>query len=268
MGIRENDPDTTDLFLDGSDQSYNFTKIMTEEELEELGREISNNSHLLYLELCQGALDDHKLSIFFQGLTRSSSLEKLYLHSNDLSVEGVRHMEPFLHNAHNLIDLDLDHNDLYSEGFNTLLRALCDSHVEELHCIGCEIESIEIDSKYIPKQLKKLWLQSNIINADGCRGLAKLLQGEGATLEQLDVDDNEIDDHGVEILVDALQTNTSLNTLSVFCNNDISYQGQIMLLKLVNNISSIKATLQSNHTLSYIHLSEHGNFYNRYYDEP
>jgi len=53
----------------------------------------------------------------------------------------------------------------------------------------------------------------------------------------------------VGILVDALQNNNSLTTLNLSENDGISKQGMTMLLKLVNDISSIKATLESNHTL-------------------
>ena len=92
----------------------------------------------------------------------------------------------------------------------------------------------------------------NGITADGCRGLAKLLQGGDATLRDLYLTDNEIDDAGVEILVSALHSNTSLKFLDLRGNNGISNRGQMMLLKLVNDVSSIEATLQSNHTLANI----------------
>ena len=94
----------------------------------------------------------------------------------------------------------------------------------------------------------------NNISSDGCRGLAKLLRGGDSTLTILGLHANKIDDEGVEILVDALQHNTSLNTLSLD-SNVISKQGRIMVLKLLNDISSITATLQSNHTLTKVPLS-------------
>ena len=56
----------------------------------------------------------------------------------------------------------------------------------------------------------------------------------------------------MEILVDALQRNTSLTTLNLRGNDGISKQGQTIMLKLVHDISSIKATLQSNHTLKFL----------------
>lgn len=97
--------------------------------------------------------------------------------------------------------------------------------------------------------MKKLFLNFNSINADGCRELAKLLQGENATLEELDLESNQIDDEGVGILARALLNNTPLRELYLQENDGISKQGKIMLLQLVNDISSIEATLQSNHTL-------------------
>jgi hypothetical protein len=65
----------------------------------------------------------------------------------------------------------------------------------------------------------------------------------------LNLQRNDIDDEGVENLVNALQRNTTLRELDLGLNSGISRHGNIMLLKLVNDISSISATLQSNHTL-------------------
>ena len=248
--IKENDSTITWLNLDGEEQN------VTEEEWEEIGRDTSNNTHLRRLDLCGGAVNDHKMSFLFRGLTRSSSIKDLWLYENELSVTGVRCMVPFLQNANNLTHLDLKENNLQSEGFNELFRALRDSPIEELLCDCCGIESIEIDCNQIPRCLKKLFLTFNFIKADGCRELAKLLQGGDATLESLSLNNNQIDDNGVEILVDALQNNTSLKQLYLFGNPEISNSGEMMLLKLVNDISSIEATLRSNQTLGYIYFRE------------
>ena len=88
-------------------------------------------------------------------------------------------MVPFFQRAMSLMYLDIDRNNVRSEGFNMLLRALRESPIEGLRCCGCGIESIEIDRELIPKHLKRLSLDGNNINADGCRELAKLLRGGG-----------------------------------------------------------------------------------------
>eukprot|EP00985_Skeletonema_marinoi_P004786 scaffold2079_cov142-Skeletonema_marinoi.AAC.5 len=245
--IKENDPDTTIL------DCIHITHL-TDEELEELGRDIANNTHLKHVYLWEGAFNDRKASFLCRGLTRSASITIMHFNENGLSATGVRSMVPFLQNANNLKDLYLDNNNIKSEGFNAMFRALRDSPIEMLHCDSCGIGSIDVDTEHIPKNLKSLHLNDNIINTDGCRGLAKLLQGGDATLTNLHLYNNKIDDNGMGILVDALQNNTSLTTLSLKRNDEISTQGQILLLKLVNNVSSIKATLQSNRTLKSLSL--------------
>ena len=246
--IKENDPQMTYFFADG-EYIISNAQYVSNEEWEELGRDISRNSHCVRIRLYEDALNDETMSSLFRGLTRSDTMEVLDLDDNDLSAVGVRSMVPFLQNANNLMSLDLGYNNLQSDGFNKLFRALQNSPIFWLWCYCCGIESIDIDSEYIPRDLVLLNLRDNTINANGCRELAKLLQGRDATLKSLELSGNEIDDHGVEVLVDALQNNTSLQILNLKRNDDISKHGNIMLLKLVNDISSIEATLQSNLTL-------------------
>ena len=242
--IRGNDPDITSLYSDEIDENY--IQNMTDEDWEELGRDIANNTHLESLYVSYGFLNDQRVSFSFRGLKRSTSIAEVHLYNNQLSAAGIQSMVPFLQDANKLICLNLDSNNIQSEGFNFLLRSLRDSPIEMLYCCRCGIASIEIDIGNKPKHLKKLLLDSNRINADGCRELVKLLQGGDATLTELHLQANKIDDEGVAILVNALQNNTALKTLYLCCNDDISKQGEIMLLKLVNDISSIEATLQSN----------------------
>ncbi len=244
--VRENDPDTIAFRRAGYD-----VQSMTDDGWDELGRDISNNTHLTGVTICCDALNDHMMSFLFRGLTRSS-IKRMALFDNRLSVAGVRTMVPFLENANNLRELDLSDNDLRSEGFNFILQALHNSTVEWLDCCNCGIESIEIDSDHIPRHLDVLSLSRNSISVDGCRGLTNLLLGGDTTLERLFLDRNNIDNEGVEILTNALQNNTSLTELNLSGNDGISKQGQLLLLKLVNDISSIEATLQSNHTLQSI----------------
>ena len=130
---------------------------------------------------------------------------------------------PFLQNANNLTHLNLDDNDLQCEGFNVLFQALRDSPIKMLYCCDCGIESIEIDNENKPKHyLKELSLYDNNIGADGCREAAKLLQGGDATLESLNFGRNNINDEGVEILVEALQSNTSMTMINLTENDDIT----------------------------------------------
>jgi Ran GTPase-activating protein (RanGAP) involved in mRNA processing and transport len=225
--VKENNPVVMELCENGSNERF---QNMTDEEWEELGRDISNNTHLQNIILFGGALTDHKMSSLFRGLTRSSSIKEICLYQNELSVAGVRSMVPFLRSANNLKMVDLHDNNIQSEGINLLFWALRSSPIEGLSCSNCAIESVEIDNGYFPKHLKSLNFSGNNINADGCRGLAKLLHGGNSTVNDLWLGNNNIDDEGVAILVDALQNNSSLKYLDLKENDDISNQGKIMLL--------------------------------------
>ncbi len=245
--------------LDGDDDdwdAYLSVQDLSVKDWEEMGRHLSGrvDDDMMEgaIEIYGRALNDEKITSFFRGLTRDNVFHIFNFSSNGLSAAGIRGMVPFLHNSVSLQYLDLDNNDIQSEGFNELFRALHNSPIETLRCASCDIESIEINSELIPTKLTVLHLPCNKINADGCHELAKLLQGGESTLETLVLSSNNIDDEGVEILVDALQNNKTLSTLDLNRNDDISKRGKIMLLKLVNDISSIEATLQSNHTLKHV----------------
>ena len=135
--------------------------------------------------------------------------------------------------------------------------ALSDSPIKELYCGGGDLEDFDIYVDEFPKDMSVLNLQENNINADGCRELGKLLQqGENNfALRELYLDNNNIDDEGLGILAGALENNTSLEYLNLQNNGRISKTGLKRLLKLLNDVSTIKATLQSNHTLQTTGLS-------------
>mmetsp|Transcript_25248 Transcript_25248/g.50520 ORF Transcript_25248/g.50520 Transcript_25248/m.50520 type:complete len:436 (+) Transcript_25248:67-1374(+) len=258
--MRENDPGVTALYASGS---FEHIQEMTDEDWVQFGRDISHNDYLYDLNLYE-TLDDRKTALFFQGLTRSNTLKRINIVNNGIGVSGIQSMIPFLSNS-NLVSLCLEGLDeIKPLRFSLLFQALHNSPIERLDCNDCSLDSIEIDSNIIPKYLKRLALAGNCIDAEGCREVAKLLQKQDPTLISLNLNGNKIDDEGVSVLVSALQNNTSLKKLDVSQNNDITSKGGGLLLKLVNDISSIKATMQSNHTLQAIVLPELDDDYEHY----
>eukprot|EP00984_Skeletonema_dohrnii_P006862 scaffold2436_cov80-Skeletonema_dohrnii-CCMP3373.AAC.15 len=233
-----------------------FVYVMEEEEFERIGDIFARNSHIVELFLGDLNLRDGNMQSLFRGLTRSSSIQKLAMPSNRIGIETIRSMVPFLKNASNLTFLNVCHNNISSEGFKVLWRTLIDSPIEALHCAGCGIDSIQIDIGSIPPKLDILSMSRNNINTDGCRELAKLLQCKSSALTELLLVESRIDDEGVAILVAVLENNTSLTQLSLQKNEGITMKGKALLLKLVNDVSSIVATLQSNHTLQKLTVDE------------
>ena len=68
-------------------------------------------------------------------------------------------------------------------------------------------------------------------------------------MKTLNLNDNSIDDEGVEVLVNSLKHNKTLNRLFLKKNINITKKGCLAILKLLIDISSIKNTYNSNHTL-------------------
>ena len=242
-------------------QAFGPLNELTYEDWEQLGRDLANCEKLETIhfqnDIVRGEMNfDQIISYLFRGWPRQSSIRRMEFLFNQLSAAGIRSMVPFLQRANNLQSLFIYGNSIQSEGFNLLLRALHDSPINGLRLMRCDIQSpIEIDIDHSPRHLTYLNLEENSINANGCRGLAKLLQGGDAILGHLNLINNDIDDEGVEILVGTLQNNITLKNLNLRGNDGISKRGQIMLLKLVNDISSIDATLRSNHTLTELNVN-------------
>eukprot|EP00984_Skeletonema_dohrnii_P018306 scaffold8528_cov85-Skeletonema_dohrnii-CCMP3373.AAC.2 len=243
--------------------SYRRLHNMSNEDWERLGRAMAANVKLEFLALNELVLDrpDQIVSSFFRGLTGSNTVSVLELNNNGFGVDGARSMVPFLRNANELQRFDIDDNDITSEGFQALWSALSESPITALSCSTCLLDTIEINIESIPNRLSSLALGDNSINSDGCRELSKLFLRENATLKSLFLDGNDIDDDGAEILADALQNNTSLECLHLGRNHKMTSKVGGIMLKLVNDISSIKATMQSNHTLETIVLPELDDIY-------
>jgi hypothetical protein len=87
--VQHNDPDTT--VLDGNG-SYERIQNMTDEEWEELGQDIANNTYLKKLLFTVGALNGQTISFFFRGLTRSrsSTIKNVQLYDNGLSEQACK----------------------------------------------------------------------------------------------------------------------------------------------------------------------------------
>ena len=84
--IKENDPNTT--FFKGT--AHNYIENMTNENWEEFGRDIANNTHLTEFGLSRRALNDHRMTyILFRGLTRSSSIKVLELITTSMRMDAV-----------------------------------------------------------------------------------------------------------------------------------------------------------------------------------
>ena len=132
--VRANDPRVTELHVLGP--FWNSIANMSVEDWEQLGHAISINTHLKEIAFEVQAfgsevdgvfgseVDYEKLSSFFRGLTGSNTINTVSMSNNHFGVQGVHDMTPFLQNTSTLTKLNIGCNNIGSEGFNLLWRAL------------------------------------------------------------------------------------------------------------------------------------------------
>lgn len=214
-----------------------------------LGQYIANNDELESLDFSGVILTDEIISLLSTEIQRNrSAVEVINFANTGLGVEGVRGLAPILSAFTTIVILNFDANRIRDEGLDIILRALVSSPVESLLFDACGIKDFTIFDGLFPKHVFQLSLCSNMINSVGCRALAQLLQREDSALKVLLLRDNDIDDEGVGFLADSLRTNKSLTGLDLR-GNPITEKGHANLAGIVNDVSSIKATLSSNHVL-------------------
>lgn len=225
---------------------------------ERLGRCIAI-SHYRYVLLGGTGLDDAKMSALFKGLTKGVKIAKLDLSdgalvlSDNFGVDGIRSMVPFLQNASNsLAHLVFDRNRQFdSECFEVLISALHGrSSISQLNFGSCNVTDISALENYTVSNLQSVFLHGNKIGRDGCMTLARLVQREDTAFTFLDLTSTGMGDAEAEILALSLKHNKTLRSLKFGGGNAITERGCRAFLKLLNDISSIDSTLNSNHTLT------------------
>ena len=244
-----------------------------------LGRYIANNTHLKEINGEDvHTYDDRLLEYLFRGLTRSSSIERFILTRDEGNLYCMQSMVPFFQNSPKLSMISLNFNFIYNEGFELLVNALDGGPIEFLFLNGCRISDIAaLENCALPKlrnlalnyneisniggatalvnltTLEEISLKDNKICSNGCTAIGNLLRKGDCSLKELNLYTNNVDDEGAEILANSLKHNTTLSCTNLQ-NNRIDRRGLQALLKLLNDVSSVDSTYNSNHTLLSLEL--------------
>jgi len=232
-----------------------YTDDFSDEGWRILSRYIGNNNQLQYLDFSEVNLTDEITALVSPEIQRNRSIASFNFAHSNLGVDGIRALAPVLSTSIEIGILCFNNNPrMKDEGLEIMLTALASSPIRVLCLDACGIAGVTMfDGRLFPRHLELLTLCHNMINSVGCRALAQLLQREDSTLKELNLRYNHIDNEGAGTLANSLRTNKSLKTLHLQ-GNRITVKGQVAFISLVNDISSIKTTFSSNHTLEIVNF--------------
>ena len=252
----------TSFYLRESDASH-----FTNDAWKLLGNYLANSNVLKCVNFNQAHMNTSRMTPLFRELTKSDSIKSLSMYSTQWepnSFDYKDHMIPFLQNS-NLLFLNLYGNSISTDGFELLVKTLEGGSIKELRLDQCDIGSISALEDCTLPDLEELHLSRNNITTipslNNHKRLymldldynkiskPKLLHSEG--LKSLSLSGNNIEDDGIDELANSLKHNTSLTELKLM-NNKLSDMGLCPLLKLLNDVSSIGSTINSNHVLTSI----------------
>mmetsp|Transcript_13126 Transcript_13126/g.31063 ORF Transcript_13126/g.31063 Transcript_13126/m.31063 type:complete len:417 (+) Transcript_13126:247-1497(+) len=153
------------------------------------------------------------------------------------------------------LQVDAESNDQMA----TIFRNLTGSKCIELLLLGNTGQELS----FVPEltsfeNLKEFRIIFCRLAPEGLARISRTLQHDGNRLKVLDLDSTGMDDDDVGIIVDALRRNNTLKTLDL-SDNSVGVRGLRALLKLVNDVSSIDATLTSNCTVCIHGLASNNN---------
>ena len=243
--IRNNDPDVNCLKI-RSDDADDFTDLAWQL----LGRYIANNIQLTRLVLDECNLTDEIMTPLFSELIGSESLQRLDLDGNEFGIEGVRRLTSFIQNSPDFANIYLgDNQNINTECFEMLISAFNGIHIKVLNFKRCNITDISVLSTNSLPNLQRLNLTGNNIGREGCIILSNLLQEEGSNLTHLYLIAMGVGDEEAEIIATSLKHNIKLKAI-ILSHNNFTERGHIAFLKLLNDVSSIENTYNSNHVLT------------------
>jgi len=218
-----------------------------------LGYFIGMNKQLTGLNLTSftptsGASVPEVLEPFFMGLKYNKSIRQLNFEGIDLfGGKMFTMMGPFFENCPTLNDLTISDSHLGDDGWRLLALAIGSSSSKSLRKVylsGCNISdegSVDIiTSLSLHPHLQNLWWNGNRLSTKGCMTLATLLRCSATKLKCLYLDNNEIDDEGIDTLVPALKNCCQLRTLYMNDNASVTTKGW-------QKLASTLAAPNSNH---------------------
>lgn len=243
-----------------------------------IAKVLKKNGPLKQLNLSNNALRDVGAHCIAEGLVTNTTLKILNVSANQFGDEGAEALAKALKKNKALTRLNLSYNKINHTGRNALLNTLqMNSSLEirdedgELVNMAARLAENKKFQENIHSVGTELYVQNGKISTDQTQWLTNFLE-KSTTLQELNLNGNELDFEGVQILAAFLERNKTLQVIRLFDTglNDAGVQilakaleknGTVKKLDLSLNrfgivgCQGIIATLKINTTLEEIDLS-------------
>ena len=188
-----------------------------------LGYFVGQNTNLQGLYFYETVKDES----FYKEMSCNKYIEKIYISNFGISDGKIFHMlDYFFKNNQNLTTIEMANRCELGEGIRQLtLESLknfymCDTDMEDNQLVDI------IEAFGINPQLERFQISGMDIGRNKCTALATLLRCSTSELHTLHLSSNNIDDAGLELLVDALANGSNkLQYLILGYNQSITIRG-------------------------------------------
>jgi Ran GTPase-activating protein (RanGAP) involved in mRNA processing and transport len=183
------------------------------------------------------------INSFFEGMSQNRSLKDLYIR-DDIGVDGWSRLGSFFENNRNLLDLELEEFTIGQESAQYIASAFERMKYNSLKYLSMNGTNISDEGvTHIVTALRSQpWLENlsfggNNIGRSGCISLGNTLSNWSASnkLKTLSLDNNAIDDGGLQALVSGMMNCCSLNRLNLSYNQSITADGLRSLSPLLQS---------------------------------
>ena len=249
--LKDNDESFDKLWICYRDQIEDHRDYSpdSDKELAWLGYFLGQNTNIkeLYIPSDLGLFNDSGRDVFRKGLGNNKSIQEMVLRGFDLHAgQMLRMLDQFLKNNNNLSEIKIEDCPAGAEGVRQLSLAIgdCNQSLKQFSLQDNDMEDGQlvdiITALSMHPQLTELCLVNNGTNMgrNECTALSTLLRCTTTQLKALNLDNNDIDDEGVEVLASALVNLNQLQELNLDSNSSITIKGWRAVASLLELSSS------------------------------
>eukprot|EP00984_Skeletonema_dohrnii_P011987 scaffold4822_cov93-Skeletonema_dohrnii-CCMP3373.AAC.5 len=205
--LRDQDTFLKIITISNDDDNYMGCFVIGEgNDIGWLGYFIGKSKYLEQLRIDSWG-EGENIEALIEGINRNQSISSLYIGTNLRGV-SFRNLTPFFRNSNSLTRLELNNFEVGLECAQSIAFVLDESRCQSLKQIAIEDSNLSGEGFAVIAtalrsypQLRDLYLENNNIGLMGCTALGETLRGwETSNLMTLDLDNNGIDDQGLQAL--------------------------------------------------------------------